>query len=276
MKEVLFCSDKPLSVVMSIDAPTAQKILLASNYDNRKVRKSVVAKYARDMLNGNWLFTPEPIVISKTGRLLNGQHRLMAVVESHCPQKFMVTSGFDDETFSVLDRGALRTKSDALKMDNRLISCANLLAKIAAPGYMNQPTDADSKRAADCIQSSFNELMSYASHTAKIFSSVPFRLAAVARIMEGKNKDHALEMYKMLVFSHVKDLPPIGHALIKAVLTGRMKNTGYAGQISHLSVAWDVFDPASMNKTKIYIEPKPGFVSHILKATGYKHMGTDQ
>src|SRR5437870_5147015 len=56
---------------------------LEGNVHNRKLREDVVARYARDMKAGRWLLTHEPIAFNKNGdTLVDGQHRLWAVVES--------------------------------------------------------------------------------------------------------------------------------------------------------------------------------------------------
>ena len=61
-------------------SPELANHLLNNHYrQNRKVKKRVVEKYARDMKAGNWLFTGESIGIDVEGKILDGQHRLMAI-----------------------------------------------------------------------------------------------------------------------------------------------------------------------------------------------------
>ena len=62
----------------------AQKIL-KENICNRKISEKMVLIYAKDMSEGRWKTkTGEFIKISKTKRLLDGQHRLLAVINSEC------------------------------------------------------------------------------------------------------------------------------------------------------------------------------------------------
>ena len=42
----------------------------------------LVAALARDIRNGQRMFNAQPICFSRSGRLLNGQHRLSAVIEA--------------------------------------------------------------------------------------------------------------------------------------------------------------------------------------------------
>ncbi len=76
----------------------------------RSISQSTVAKYAAEMRKGAWQFVPN-LVISLTpdGFILDGQHRLSAVVQSGIAQRFMVHFDGDQSHFSVIDRGRLRS-----------------------------------------------------------------------------------------------------------------------------------------------------------------------
>jgi hypothetical protein len=99
--------------------PTMAKELLEKNISNRRVKGKVVAKYATDMLNGLWLEdTGELITISKLGVLLNGQHRLLAIIKSNTSHKMHLATNAPDEVFRVIDTGSSRTTGDIFKIDN--------------------------------------------------------------------------------------------------------------------------------------------------------------
>jgi len=94
--------------------PDMARTLLISNQDNRTVRKNRVNNYATQMKRGQWKLTGDPIRISRTGRLLDGQHRLLAIIEANTAVETFVIEGLDDETFTVIDSGLGRTPADAL------------------------------------------------------------------------------------------------------------------------------------------------------------------
>ena len=94
--------------------PAMASSLLTSNIGNRTVRKNRVANYATQMRRGQWKLTGDPIRISRTGRLLDGQHRLLAIVEAGVPVETLIIEGLDDEVFTVIDSGLGRSPSDAL------------------------------------------------------------------------------------------------------------------------------------------------------------------
>lgn len=98
--------------------PARAAELLQSNVKNRKAKNPVVLKYARDMSSGKWKNdTFELIKISKSGVILDGQHRLMAVIKSNVPVYFHIVEGLEDSIFDVLDTGSLRNASDVFKIN---------------------------------------------------------------------------------------------------------------------------------------------------------------
>jgi hypothetical protein len=116
--------------------PSIANDLLSTNSSNRLPHKPTVARYAQDMVSGRWKSgTAEPIKISITGRLIDGQHRLLAIVASKLSIVMWVASGLEDDVFDVLDTGKIRNSTDIFKIqgiaqDNTIpsiISMHNLL-----------------------------------------------------------------------------------------------------------------------------------------------------
>lgn len=99
------------SELLTIPPNEASKYL-ANNPANRKINESVVRAMAEDMKAGRWMQTHQGIAISKTGRLLDGQHRLSAVIKAGVPVKMMVTFGVDEKAMDAIDQGRKRSTSD--------------------------------------------------------------------------------------------------------------------------------------------------------------------
>lgn len=94
--------------------PEVAAEMLRYNINNRKLRPSKVARYGHEMANGTWRLTSEPIIFDWHGRLLNGQHRLHACIESGCSFETAVHRGVDPAAFDVIDTGMNRTLGDVL------------------------------------------------------------------------------------------------------------------------------------------------------------------
>ena len=111
--------------------PQEAEVILRSNNNNRKVRAQVVGKYARDMEHGKWLLNGEAIKMTDSGDLLDGQHRLLACVESGVPFETIIISGLPAEVQVAMDVGARRTFSDVLRWRGE-VTTASLASAIEA------------------------------------------------------------------------------------------------------------------------------------------------
>jgi hypothetical protein len=109
----------------------AQKIL-KENICNRKISEKMVLIYAKDMSEGRWKTkTGEFIKISKTKRLLDGQHRLLAVIKANVSIEFSFLYEINDDVFDVLDTGRNRSKSDVFTIE-KIPNASNIASIINA------------------------------------------------------------------------------------------------------------------------------------------------
>lgn len=70
------------SFVVSVD-PKQAKLWLSNNPNNRPINLLKVNSFANMMKNGLWnLKESTPIQINKNGALINGQHRLLAILQT--------------------------------------------------------------------------------------------------------------------------------------------------------------------------------------------------
>lgn len=106
---------------------------LARNNHNRKVARVAVNRMVSEMLTGEWHFDGAPIRFADDGTLLDGQHRLTAVVESGVAQKFVIITGLPKESQAVMDTGKKRSLADMLTMNGE--RNASNLATLAAIAY---------------------------------------------------------------------------------------------------------------------------------------------
>lgn len=92
----------------------AAEWLSANTDNNRKISRHLVNKYARDMMKGEWQQTGEAIKFDDQGHLIDGQHRLSAVVASKKNVPMLVVTGLKNEVIQVVDTGRSRSAGDAL------------------------------------------------------------------------------------------------------------------------------------------------------------------
>jgi len=105
-----------MSIKEIIVTPALAKRYLDRNINNRKLNVNRVAVLAKAMQRGEWQFNGDTIRIAKSGRLLDGQHRLSAICESGIPQRCIIVDGLNDGTFTTIDTGASRKAGQMLSM----------------------------------------------------------------------------------------------------------------------------------------------------------------
>jgi len=106
-----------MKVEMETITPAKAAKMLERNTRNRHLRPTLVSRYARDMEEGRWLKTHQGIAINCDGTLLDGQHRLAAIIESGKPQEFLVARGVPTGSQVAMDDGAGRSAPDAISLD---------------------------------------------------------------------------------------------------------------------------------------------------------------
>src|SRR4051812_21983529 len=90
----------------------ARRWLEDSNNNNRTRRPSVVKQYAHDMSKDAFPYVPVAIMFGEDGTLGNGQHRLMAIIESGKAQWLLIARGCTKEQISNADVGLKRSLQD--------------------------------------------------------------------------------------------------------------------------------------------------------------------
>lgn len=111
------------SKIIKIDKPLALEYL-AHNKVNRVPTKRAIDKYAEDMKRGRWELSPDGISFNVDGELINGQHRLMAIVKADVAVEMYVTFDVPNTVFE-FDRQVARTQAHILQMRGVDKSIAN-------------------------------------------------------------------------------------------------------------------------------------------------------
>ena len=109
--------------------PELARYWLDQNRSNRRIRRQIFKAYARDMAAGAWKLTAEPIKLASDGTLLDGQHRLQAVIDAGIPVSMFVAYDVPTDAQPAMDSGAKRTAADALTFHGA--SNASLVAAAA-------------------------------------------------------------------------------------------------------------------------------------------------
>jgi hypothetical protein len=103
---------------------------LAKNVHNRPLSEDLALHYAEAMARGEWELNGEPVIFGPGGVLVDGQHRLHAVVLADVAVEMLVVEGVGPGAFATIDVGKGRTPGDALALAGE--KNASVLAAAAA------------------------------------------------------------------------------------------------------------------------------------------------
>ncbi len=122
----------PFSKTFDVTPEWAQQVMDERNTDNRRLDKNRVKRYALDMVRDKWKINNDDICFLESGILLNGQHRLKAVIESKRTIKMSFKFGLTDDVIPTVDEGKSRTNLDILRImhqpgTQKTISATNYL-----------------------------------------------------------------------------------------------------------------------------------------------------
>ena len=117
---------------MQTITPAKAADMLDANITNRPLAKSTVRAFAEAMERGDWLVTHQGIAFDSDGVLVDGQHRLAAIIEADVPVDMTVFTDVEPDTFDVLDTGKRRTAADVLAIEGEK-STTLLAAMVRTP-----------------------------------------------------------------------------------------------------------------------------------------------
>jgi hypothetical protein len=87
---------------------------LAHNTRNRPIKPRHLAALSQAIQRGDWVVNGETIIFADDGTLLDGQHRLAAVVDAQLPIESLVVRGLPKAAQVTMDTGVKRTLADVL------------------------------------------------------------------------------------------------------------------------------------------------------------------
>tara|TARA_Y100001937_G_scaffold102958_1_gene141760 strand:- start:316 stop:1140 length:825 start_codon:yes stop_codon:yes gene_type:complete len=109
-------------MVQEVVTPEVAAQYLRANIVNRKLRPTVVKRYEEEMRQNSWTLTSDAIAFDEDGNLIQGQHRLNAVVKTGLAQVFWVARNMPNNSRQNLDSGSKRELHDRLTIAGHRIS----------------------------------------------------------------------------------------------------------------------------------------------------------
>ena len=108
---------KELFTKMVLVTPEIAKEMLKLNVSNRPLNEATVDYYAKQMINKQWTVIGQTISISDINTLIDGQHRLQAIVKSGCSIIFCVAYNVPFQSFVNYDTLKTRGVADVFAIE---------------------------------------------------------------------------------------------------------------------------------------------------------------
>ena len=102
-------------------SPDKARDYLATNVCNRACSKAAVKRWSDTMKAGAWRLSSDAIAFDWNGVLINGQHRLNALIATDVTMPFLVAFNFPPESKNALDVGKKRSLHEILTINGYAI-----------------------------------------------------------------------------------------------------------------------------------------------------------
>jgi len=195
----------PRVELMTVTPAMATNWLENANTRNRKLSDAYVSRLARDIAEGRWLLTHEGLAFDPTGVLLDGQHRLWAVVLADKPIQTYVWLNITPDALVAINNGRPRSIQDALTLAGGMgpVTTDEMATLRALLGGLGSPPKLTSGEAREAL---VRHRAAVAFAIASLSRSCPTpgvvtanTRAAVARAWYTQDRARVAEFSKMLV-----------------------------------------------------------------------------
>lgn len=189
-------------VIMTPDHASA---LLAGNINNRKFRTHWANELSKMITDGAWKLTHQAIAVSPSGRILDGQHRLHAIVKAGKPVPVLIAEGCDEDSYVAIDKGVKRSVADSLGMDKTIIEPIAYLLFIS--GYRADRADLVQRLLDTEYGAASRMLIDVCNKRRRNGSSSTVRAAAIAQMASTSQFEKIAATYRKFVMLDYENMP---------------------------------------------------------------------
>jgi hypothetical protein len=213
---------------MDVTPEMASKWLRENNENNRGIKTQVVKKYARDLLDGNWRVTHQCIAFDARGMLVDGQHRLSAIVlAGKSMTAYIATYETQEDAMKLpIDMQAKRAVFEVLHVSRRDQETAMAFLRIVLTNAI-LVTMSEVEHAIEILRDKLTAVHSCITGTVKYRSAAPARAAIELLMGEFPDRQEELcRLYRAFVAMDLEGLPSSILALLKNLDGGTLKSGG--------------------------------------------------
>lgn len=230
-----------------------QKRYLENNCLNRPVSDRSVKEHRRQMRTGIWQDTGQTMSVARNGKLLNGQHRILAMYRENLEYWVAMAYDVEESAFVAMDTGRLRTGGDVVATRYRDLSKRES-KELAMAVRWHLAYKGELLRSSRAIAISNEELLGTLDAHSGFFTAVEF--------MKSQPRHNMVVPRSMGTFFHYEfsRVAPIE-------ITEYFLKQLYDGDLLRKDTPlWRVRERLLWNKTRRYIEPSYISLLRVIKA----------
>jgi hypothetical protein len=243
--------------LIDVTPEIAAKFLM-KNEGNRKLREKHAASLARAMESGNYKLTHQAAAVTKKGKLIDGQHRMRAVMMSGKTVQMWIARDVPDDTFAVLDAGMIRTMHERLRSDPKHTSLCTSMYRLMVTNRKAQ--DYEIQLLLELFEDSLNKW----SEVPKLQGTKGFTIAHSAALVirlekaiRAKDPDAVMRLQwkaEKVVRGDLVGAPPILNSFYRQMMEGVANlDLGVAAITDQFCRSWVAFDAESEGTTRLQI-----------------------
>ena len=191
---------------------------LKLNATNRPIRPSWVRTLCGIIERGEWVLTHQGIAITSENLLIDGQHRLQAIVNTGITVQMMVSFDCDPESFKVIDSGVKRSVQDQLRVPVAVGALARLVWRLPNHKSNNPATSQQIEHTLEWAKEPIEAVVHAVTKKTK-FNSAPIQLAIVGHHMAGHS--NVIGEFKAFYQLDFDSMPPAVKTLAKQIIDGK-------------------------------------------------------
>jgi hypothetical protein len=164
--------------IIRVTPEQAKEWIENANFNNPRkiINWTNVIRFAEIMRSGKWTTTHQGIAFDTFGNLVDGQHRLLAIIKSGFAVYLMVTTGVSPDSVPDMDQGSKRNVATILDIDKRPAEIINFLAGIV---IAQRPTRYDLEKMSSLVLDDSKRLIEVCGSTRQKISTSPVKAAFV-------------------------------------------------------------------------------------------------
>jgi hypothetical protein len=248
--------------------PETAAAMLAKNIGNRIPRPNTVRFYAAEMTAGRWQETHQALAVDCDGNLVDGQHRLLAIVLSQTSHWFWLDqyAKKHEAMHLPIDTQARRTHADIIRAPKVEVQTASVLLREMLGARANSSTAVLHSvylHLRDAIHA-----VCEASRTQNVRSSGTIRAGVVLRIARlwrdnrHDDADATLAQFRdFILVDNIHKMWPQVAQLLKQVSNDSKRGVRYTDRVAR---SWKAFDVDSRHLTKMLIKDKASVIKEMI------------